>query len=205
MPRPRSDIKPRILQAAKARFVSDGVDAASLRSIASDADTSIGMIYYYFPTKDDLFFAIVEEVYEAFLRDLETAILPDLGVEQRIERLCQRVASVSETELTVMQLVVREAPTSSSRLDRLVARFMRGHVPLVARLVGDGYAAGAFDRTLHPVVVMLSLAGITVVPQVIRRVIGQRLPPQLIQSAPAGADLAHLLVQILFHGVAKKG
>ena len=205
MPRPRSDIKPRILEAAKARFVSDGVDAASLRSIASDADTSIGMIYYYFPTKDDLFFAIVEEVYDAFLRDLESAISPDAEVEQRIERLCQRVASVSETELTVMQLVAREALTSSSRLDRLVARFMRGHVPLIARLVGDGFAAGAFERSLHPVVVMLSLVGISVVPQVIRRVVGQRLPPALIQSAPAGADLAHALVKVLFHGVARVG
>jgi len=162
------------------------------------------MVYYYFPTKDELFFAIVEEVYEAFLRDLEAAIQPELEVEQRIERLCQRFGSVSDAELTVMQLVAREALSSSSRRDRLVARFMRGHVPLIARLVGDGFAAGTFERDLHPVVVMLSLLGISVAPQIIRRVVGERLPPALIQSAPAGADLAHVLVQVLFHGVARK-
>ena len=204
MPRPRSDIQPRILHAAKARFVSDGVDGASLRSIASDADTSIGMIYYYFPTKDDLFFAVVEEVYEVLLRDLEAAIAPDVPVEQRIERLCQRVARVSDSELTVMQLVAREALTSSTRLERLVQRFMRGHVPLVAKLVGDGFVAGTFDRQLHPIVVMLSLVGISVVPQVIRRVIDQRLPLPLLQSAPSGEALAHELVQVLFRGVARK-
>jgi AcrR family transcriptional regulator len=204
MPRPRSDIQPRILHAAKARFVSDGVDGASLRSIASDADTSIGMIYYYFPTKDDLFFAVVEEVYEVLLRDLEAAIAPDVPVEQRIERLCQRIARISESELTVMQLVAREALTSSTRFERLVQRFMRGHVPLIAKLVGDGFLAGSFDLRLHPVVVMLSLVGISIVPQIIRRVVGQRLSLLLLQSAPSGEALAHDLVTVLFQGVARK-
>ncbi|MFZ5897531.1 MAG: TetR/AcrR family transcriptional regulator [Myxococcota bacterium] len=205
MPRPRSDIQPRILQAAKARFLAEGVDGASLRSIASDAETSIGMIYYYFPTKDDLFFAVVEEVYEAILRDLEAAIAPDVPVEARIERLCQRVARISETELSVMQLVAREALTSSARLERLVQRFMRGHVPLIAKLVGDGVMAGTFNPRLHPIVVMLSLAGISVVPQIIRRVIGSRLPLPLLQTAPQGEELAHELVRVLFHGVASEG
>lgn len=203
MPRPRSDIQPRILHAAKARFATDGVDGASLRSIASDADTSIGMIYYYFPTKDDLFFAVVEEVYEVIMRDLEAAIAPDAPVEQRIARLCQRVASVSEDELGVMQLVAREALTSSTRLERLIQRFMRGHVPLIARLVADGFAAGTFDRRLHPSVVMLSVLGVSVVPQIIRRVMGPRLPLPLLQGAPAGAALASDLVRVLFHGVSK--
>ncbi|MGC4093326.1 MAG: TetR/AcrR family transcriptional regulator [Polyangiaceae bacterium] len=204
MPRPRSDIQPRILRAARARFLGDGVDAASLRSIASDAQTSIGMIDYYFPTKDDLFFAVVEEAYEAFLRDLEAAIQPDVSVEARLERLSLRVARVSDEELGVMQLVAREVLASSSRLDRLLQRFLRGHVPLIARLVGDGFAAGAFERTLHPLLVMLSIAGISIVPQVMRRVMGARLPPQLLESAPSGDELARALVHVLFHGVAQK-
>ena len=62
MARPRSDIEPRIVHAARRRFLKEGVDGASLRTIARDAKTSIGMVYYYFPTKDDLFFAVVEEV-----------------------------------------------------------------------------------------------------------------------------------------------
>ena len=203
MPRPRSDIQPRILHAAKNRFLSDGVDGASLRSIASDADTSIGMIYYYFPTKDDLFFAVVEEVYEVIMRDLEAAIAPDVDVEQRISRLARRFGNLSEDELSVMQLVAREALTSSSRLQRLLERFMRGHVPLIGRLVADGFAAGCFDERLHPIVVMLSVLGVTAIPQVIRRVIGKRLPFPLLRDAPSGEALAADLVKVLFRGVGK--
>ncbi len=73
MGRTRSDLGPRIIEAARGRFLREGVDGASLRAIAADAGTSIGMVYYYFPTKDDLFFAVVEETYQHVLEDLVRA------------------------------------------------------------------------------------------------------------------------------------
>src|SRR5258706_13859163 len=109
MARPRSDIEPRILAAARARFLSDGVDGASLRSIASDAGTSIGMVYYYFPSKDELFFGVVEQLYQKLLADIETAILPDVPVHSRVERLYARVAQLTDEELLVARLIMREA------------------------------------------------------------------------------------------------
>src|SRR6188768_1438147 len=107
MARPKSDIQPRILEAARTRFLSDGVDGASLRRIASDAGTSIGMVYYYFATKDELFFAVVEELYVKLLADIEAAIVPDIPVRERVERLYGRVARLSDDELLVMRLVLR--------------------------------------------------------------------------------------------------
>src|SRR6185295_5828153 len=71
MARPPTDIRQRILGAARARFLAEGVDGASLREIARDAKTTIGMVSYYFPAKDDLFLAVVEEVYAVLLGDLE--------------------------------------------------------------------------------------------------------------------------------------
>ena len=132
MPRPRSDIELRIVDAARVRFLEQGVEGASLRKIANDAGTNIGMVYYYFPTKDDLFFAVVEELYQQVLRDVEAAIAPDVPVPERVERLYLRVARLSDDELLVARLVVREALTSSKRFERLRARFQSGHIPLIA-------------------------------------------------------------------------
>ncbi len=201
MARPRSDIEPRILHAARARFLSDGVDGASLRGIASDAGTSIGMVYYYFPTKDDLFFAVVEELYVKLLADIEALLAPNAPVRERIERLFARVARLNDEELLVLRLVVREALTSNERFARLRERFKAGHIPLVARLVADGYAAGAFDAKLHPMVAMLCMAGMGLAPQLIRRALSDALP---FPGAPAGEDLSKLLVQALFQGVGAK-
>jgi AcrR family transcriptional regulator len=199
MARPKSDIEPRILSAARQRFLQDGVDGASLRGIASDAGTSIGMVYYYFPTKDDLFFGVVEELYQKLLKDIEVAIAADASVRERVERLYGRVARLSDDELLVLRLIVREALTSNTRFARLRERFQTGHVPLIAKLVADGYASGAFNRELHPMVAMLSVAGMGVVPQLIRRALEGQLP---FPGAPAGEELSKLLVGVLFSGTA---
>jgi AcrR family transcriptional regulator len=197
MARPKSDIEPRILAAARARFLNDGVDGASLRGIASDAGTSIGMVYYYFATKDELFFAVVEELYQKLLADIEVAIAPNVPVRERVERLYARVARLSDDELLVLRLVLREALASNTRFSRLLDRFQTGHLPLLARLVADGYANGAFDSRLHPMVAMLSLAGLAAAPQLIRRALEGRLP---FPGAPAGEELSKLLVGVLFGG-----
>jgi AcrR family transcriptional regulator len=199
MARPKSDIEPRILAAARQRFLSDGVDGASLRGIAADAGTSIGMVYYYFPSKDELFFGVVEQEYQRLLQDVERAIEPNVPMRERVERLYARVARLTDEELLTIRLVFREALASSARFARLRERFQSGHIPLIARLIADGYASGAFDRTLHPMVAMLSVAGLAVVPQVIRRVLDGQLP---FPGAPAGEELSKLLVGVLFNGTA---
>lgn len=198
MARPKSDIEPRIVVAARDRFLRDGVDGASLRGIASDAGTNIGMVYYYFPTKDELFLAVVEQLYGTLLSDLEAAITPDVPVPERVRRVYDRIARLSDDELLVLRLVLREALTSNARFARLRERFKAGHIPLIARLVADGYADGVFDRKLHPMVAMLSLVGMGFVPQLIRRVLDQQLP---FPGAPAGRELAEQLSRLVFTGV----
>ena len=197
MARPKSDIEPRILAAARARFLSDGVDGASLRGIAADAGTSIGMVYYYFATKDELFFGVVEQLYQQLLKDVETALAPDVPVRERVERLYARVARLSDDELLVLRLVLREALTSNTRFARLRERFQTGHVPLIARMVADGYAHRVFNPDLHPMVAMLSVAGMGIVPQLIRRALDGLLP---FPGAPGGVELSKQLAAVLFSG-----
>jgi AcrR family transcriptional regulator len=198
MARPRTDIAPRILEAAKLRFRQHGVDGASLRAIAKDAKTSIGMVYYYYPTKDDLFFAVVETAYEGFLRKLEIALAPEGTTEERLGRLYRQISEVTDEEVEMLRLVVRDVLTSSTRFERLLARFMRGHVPLVLRTVLEGLGDGTFDRRHHPVVLVLATFALAGPPQLIRRALGSKVP---IPGAPEGAELAKAMLDVLLHGV----
>ena len=50
-----------ILDAALELFVVDGYTSVSIRSIAARVDYSPAAIYSYFPSKDDIFFALAEE------------------------------------------------------------------------------------------------------------------------------------------------
>jgi AcrR family transcriptional regulator len=201
MARPRSDIKKRVVLAARSRFLAEGVDGASLRHIARAARTSIGMVYYYFPTKDDLFLAVVEEVYAVILADLLPALDPSLPVEERILRLYTRVGAITEDEIQVLRLVLREALISSARLERIVERFQRGHLPLILQLVFDGLGDGTFDSRVHPIVVFLSMMGLGGPGQLMRRVVAGRSP---IPDIPTGTELSQQMLRILLHGVGAK-
>jgi AcrR family transcriptional regulator len=202
MARPRSDIDTRVLRAAAQRFLRDGVDGASLREIARDAGTSVGMVTYYFPTKDDLFTAVVEGVYVGVLRDITAALTPDAPFEEKVQRLHARLSALTDEEFLVVRLVMREVLVSSPRTPALLARFSRGHIPLLLSTVGEAFARGEVRGDVSPVAVVLSLATTTLGVQLMARMLsgsallqGQTLDPR---------DLADAVRDVLFRGIAPR-
>lgn len=201
MARPRTDIAPRILRAARKHFREKGVDGSSLRAVARDAGTSIGMIYYYYPTKDELFFAVVEQTYEKFLAELERAVTAEVPFEARLERLYERMAAATRDELDILRLVVRDGLLGSRRFERLVERFLRGHLPLVLGMLREGVKSGEVAGGRHPVVLLMATLALAGPPQLVRRAVGDRLP---VAGAPTGKALARELVDVLLHGIAAR-
>ncbi len=202
MARPRSDVPERIVHAARVRFLTDGVNGASLRRIARDAGTNIGMIYYYYPTKEDLFLAVVEEIYGRFIAQLSQAVAEGSGIEDRVRRLYARFGKMSEDELMVIRLVIREMLVSSERRERVLMLFARGHIPLLFGAVRDGIAAGELDPEVPPGVMVLSTFALGMFPQLIRRLVGARLPTGV--DLPDPDELAAELARILLHGAAPR-
>ncbi|MGH7435314.1 MAG: TetR/AcrR family transcriptional regulator [Polyangiaceae bacterium] len=198
MARPRSDIKTRIVEAARSRFLEAGVDGASLREIARDAHTNIGMIVYYFPSKDDLFLAVVEETYAPFLADLASALAGDDPVSERLQRAFIRMGRCSERELEVVRLVLREVLLSSTRFRRIVSRFMRGHVPLLLKTVSDGVARGELDATVPPPMLLIVPLGLGALPQLLRRA-ATEIPP--LAMLPQPEELAALSKELLVRAI----
>jgi AcrR family transcriptional regulator len=198
MARPRSDIKTRIVEAARSRFLKAGVDGASLREIARDAGTNIGMIVYYFPSKDDLFLAVVEETYAPFLAGLASALSGDDPVADRLKRAFARIGNSTERELEVVRLVVREALLSSTRFRRIVSRFMRGHVPLLLQTVAEGVARGELDATVPPPMLLIVPLGVGALPQLLRRA-AKEIPPLALLPAPE--PLAELSGELLLRAI----
>jgi AcrR family transcriptional regulator len=192
MARRRSDIEPRIVRAARARFLIEGVDGASLRAIASDARTNIGMIYYYFKTKDDLFFAVVEETYSRLLDDLTRACDPALPAKERMRGVYRRIGAIDADESEVVRLVIREVLVSSQRLRRLIARFQRGHLALVMKTLVDGIGDGSIRDDLPPLILLAVAIAVGAIPQFMLNHVMPRIP------GPRGDALADLLVEVLW-------
>ena len=82
--RARDRVHESILTAARELFVSDGYRNVSMRKIADRIEYSPAAIYSYFPSKDDIFFALAEEGFRKLAEHLLEAIE---GVADPLNRL----------------------------------------------------------------------------------------------------------------------
>lgn len=195
MVRPRSDIRPRLLAAARERFLYEGVDGASLRQIASEAGTNIGMVYYYFPAKDDLFFAAIEDVYIGLLADLERMLDPGRPFAESIRMASQRIGEMSDSENVVVRLVIREMLISTTRREKLLQRFSSGHIGLLMRVVAAAYQRGEIRSDVPPLLAMLTLGAGTLAPQFIARAVSATVTFPLPDAATLAAGLLNNALQ----------
>src|SRR2546428_6220583 len=94
--RDREAVRRAILDAARDLFVSEGYDNVSIRKIAERIEYSPAAIYGYFPSKDDIFFALAEEGFR-LLGDPAVGQahdrLPNLPPPQRPRPLSRRLSA----------------------------------------------------------------------------------------------------------------
>ena len=64
MPKDKTENHGKIIAAAQREFIAYGFKDASMRRIAADCDMSASGLYKHFPSKEDMFAALVEPAYE---------------------------------------------------------------------------------------------------------------------------------------------
>ena len=191
MARPPSDIRARLIDAARARFLVEGVNGASLRDIARDAETSLGIVSYWFPKKEALFDAVLEETYAPLVADLERLLAPGRSARARLHDVALRIADASAREFDAIRLIARESIGSASRRRRILRRFMKGHVPLLLATLEDGVRRGELDPAVPTLMLFVAFVGLAALPQAVRRTMGgsaRLLLPSKEKLAQASID-----------------
>jgi len=176
--RDREAVRRAILDAARDLFVAEGYDNVSIRKIAERIEYSPAAIYSYFPSKDDIFFALAEEGFRLLgdpamgeaQEHLQT--LPPL---ERVRAVFWRLYEFSRQhpEYFALMFIDRSVPRISREYERFAfARAMKHHVAEEIQRCVD---AGELPATVKPIVAMrLLTSGILGV--VVMR-LSDRLPP----------------------------
>lgn len=89
--RERTKVRQAILDAARDLFVKQGFEHVSIRKIAERIEYSPAAIYSYFPSKDDIFFALAEEGFRLLCGGFldEPAVLPEgMDALDKIRHVC---------------------------------------------------------------------------------------------------------------------
>ena len=155
-------LRQRILEAATAEFARLGLGGARVERIAAQAGANVGMLYYYFSSKDALFLAVLERAYAA-IREAEKALELDRGEpEQAMRRLVSFTWSFQLAHPEFITLLNSENLHQGRHLKRspTVADMHSPLVEAIGRLLERGARAGAFRRGADPVQLYITIASL---------------------------------------------
>lgn len=100
--------KERILLAARKAFAEKGHDGVSMSEIASIAGVKKALIYYYFPSKEDLYY----DVWQYSLDELEEHLFKEVDTEsvylKKIKRLLKAYVDFVTNKRDTIKIIQRE-------------------------------------------------------------------------------------------------
>ena len=164
--RDREAVQRAILDAARDLFVSEGYANVSIRKIAERIEYSPAAIYGYFPSKDDIFFALAEEGFQLLGTPPEVASHGALDPLDHLRHAFLRLYEFSKQhpQYFALMFVDRSVPRISREYERFAfAREMKQHIVEDLQASID---AGELPKTLSPHVavrvLMVGMLGVAV-------------------------------------------
>lgn len=149
-PEARALRRDQILAGARACFLRKGFHAATTAEIAAEARVSVANLYQYFPTKNDLIHALVEEDLEqdlAIVRMVDEARTIREGLELTTALIATDPVLLQQTQLRLE--ILAEASRNPS-ISEVVQRADRRMVSAMASLIRRRREAGEVVADLDP-------------------------------------------------------
>lgn len=149
MPRPRSLTSDRLATATLAVLDRDGLDALTMRAVATELGMATMSLYRYVTDKDELEALVVDHV----LAGVDLAVLPGAWQERIAELFTRMRAAVLEHPATVPLLLRHRhsAPSSLAFIEAALAILtdagFTGEQRVVAQRTLVAYVAGALHNT----------------------------------------------------------
>jgi AcrR family transcriptional regulator len=166
--REREAVARAILDAARDLFVAEGYQNVSIRKIADRIEYSAAAIYSYFPSKDDIFFALAEEGFRILADRLHEVPGPDEDLVAAVRRPFWGLYGFSRThpEYFALMFVDRSVPRISRDWERFgFVHDMKSHI---SRLIQRAIEGGVFAPGIDPHAVSGILSAAVVGPAVMQ-------------------------------------
>jgi AcrR family transcriptional regulator len=154
----------KLLEAALQVFARDGFEAARIEDIAAESGHTRGAFYANFNTKEDLFFALLEQQANERLADLQRRLAKRASVVERLRTL--RVFYIERAKDSRSVLLTLEFKLFALRHPKMRARLAAVHRRLRASLNHEAVAKllpphrNEGDKEVDKVLLEVTLAGL---------------------------------------------
>lgn len=146
-------LKKRILAGALATFAEFGLQGARMEQIADHADTTKRMVVYHFTNKENLYMAVLEQVYQA-IRQHETELnLTELPPQLAMQRLAEASFDYHLSHPDFMRLVCSENLMRGRYISQSarIKALNQSALNVLEEILTRGKADGVFDPDVNTV------------------------------------------------------
>ncbi len=133
----------RILEAAAKLFAEKGFYETAMDEIVQTAKVSKGGVYFHFPSKEELFFALLDKLAEALMRQVQSEIARRRGAVTKVQGALEVVLKGLTSQRHLAQIILRQGyglgPSFERKRLEIYARFAQ----LIQRYLDEAVAEGA--------------------------------------------------------------
>ena len=139
-----------ILKAALLEFAQEGVAGARIDHIARAARVNKALLYYYFKDKEQLYGAVLDQVFSGLAARINEVLDRDLPPRQKVLAYAgahfDYIAASPLYPRVVQREMMRAGRQGSPHIRRIVERYLRPVQARLAELFREGMEAGEFRR-----------------------------------------------------------
>ena len=146
--REREQRKAQILDTARALLLEKGLNATSINQIAKRAELSVGAIYFYYKSKEDLYAALQVEGLELLSQTISQSVSEQAQPQVNVRKIAMAYLKFSEEHKNYFDIInyflASPEPIFSPELKNQVDEHGKQSIATLADTIGKGIEAGMF-------------------------------------------------------------
>ncbi|MEO0897734.1 MAG: TetR/AcrR family transcriptional regulator [Bacteroidota bacterium] len=167
MPKLNPQTKEKILSAAEIVFHENGLKGARTTSIAQKAGVSRTMLHYYYRTKEELFYEVLESSFGFFLNKARKLFQAEEGLKATIEQIVDLLYDVL-TEKPGLSTFIVNILSESPELIINLPPFQEEQIPTrFDKLLDEARQSGEIQADISGENLLLNIYGLCAVPYMV--------------------------------------
>jgi TetR/AcrR family fatty acid metabolism transcriptional regulator len=176
----------RILEAAERLFAEKGFHETAMDEIVRASKVSKGGVYFHFPSKEELFFALLDKLADALQREVQREITRRRGAVAKIQGALEVVLRTLTSQRHLAQIILRQGhglgPSFERKRLEIYSRF--------ARLIKENLDEALAEGSIPPInTEITAYAWLGAINELVLRWIYTGQPDPLTQTLPTLQEL----------------
>jgi TetR/AcrR family transcriptional regulator len=127
-----------IIEAARDRFAHFGFSKVTMEEIASDVELGKASLYYYFPTKEDLFKEVIALEQKELVQNIHLLIEKSIPASQKLREYVKLRMKFFQDVINLGTLSLHSYTDSKSIYQEIFLAFEKVELSLIKKIIAEG-------------------------------------------------------------------